>query len=137
MPPVSLAEFLALSATRIPGLRDWRVRFCMRCSRQWYFEGLRRLAGEALGVRVWMELGCGRSYRCFRGLDLYIKPHFLGAPNIQEVTWHVLHQDCHNMLDRIEPALENLWKLTGMVSMGQYQMLGDWQVDLPGGMGTH
>ena len=137
MPSVSLAEFLDFSMTRIPILRDWRVRFGMRSTSQWYFEGLRQLAGEAMGVRVWMELGFGRSYRCFRGLDLYLKPHLFGAPYIEEVAWYVLYQDCRNMLDRMEPAPEDFRMLTGMVSMGQFQMLGDWQVELPGGVVTH
>ena len=137
MPSVSLADFLDLSAARIPSLRDWRVLFGMRSTSQWYFEGLRKLAGEALGVRVWMELGFGRSYRCFRGLDLYLKPHLFGAPYIEEVAWYVLYEDCGNILDRMEPAPEDFRMLTGLVSMGQFQMLGDWQVELPGGMVTH
>ena len=137
MPPVSLANFLDFMMTRIPMPRDWRVRYGMRSTSQWYFEGLRQLAGEALGVRVWMELGFGRSYRCFRGLDLYLKLHLFGAPYIEEVAWYVLYQDCHNMLDRMVPAPKDFRMLTGMVSMGQFQMLGDWQVELPGGTVTH
>ena len=36
----------------------------MRGNHARYYDGLRRLLGEGLNIRVWVELSFGRSYRC-------------------------------------------------------------------------
>ena len=62
---------------------------------------------------------------------MYMKPHLYGAPYVDEVAWYVLYQDTEFINQRIVPAPEDFWRLNTMVSMGQFEMLGDWLVDLP------
>ena len=133
----------------------------------WYYDGLRRLLGDALNVPVWVELAFGRSFRCkrdndllrsisqeylsdvmstgrcrdnrsrcFRGLDMYLKPHLYGAPHVDEVAWYVLYQDTQHPDQRIAPAPEDFWRLNTMVSMGQFEQLGDWLIAMPHAMVT-
>ena len=69
--------------------------------------------------------------RCFSSLDMYLKPHLYGAPYADEVAWYVLSQDTQFIHQRIAPTPEDFWRLLSMVSMGQFQMLGDWLVMMP------
>ena len=62
---------------------------------------------------------------------MYMKPHLYNAPYVEEVAWYVLYQDTEFINQRITPAPEDFVRLNTMVSMGQFDMLGDWLVDLP------
>ena len=75
-----------------------------------------------------MYTGRGRDNlgRCFRGLDMYMKPHLYGAPYVDEVAWYVLYQDTEFINQRIVPAPEDFWRLNTMVSMGQMDILDHW-----------
>ena len=63
--PQEFAEFLDDAQARYyAGLGGWRERYGMRGNHARYYDGLRRLLGEGLNIRVWVELSFGRSYRC-------------------------------------------------------------------------
>ena len=63
--PQEFAEFLDDAQSRYyAGLGGWRERYGMRGNHARYYDGLRRLLGEGLNIRVWVELSFGRSYRC-------------------------------------------------------------------------
>ena len=76
--------------------------------------------------RGWDHLG-----KRFRGLDMNMNPNLYGAPYVDEVAWYVLYQDTEFINQRIVPAPEDFWRLNTMVSMGQFEMLGVWLVNMP------
>ena len=105
---------------------QWRQKYLYTTAGSSYRAGLRRMIGD-IGVRMWLELEFGTSYRGYRCLDAYISMFFPGMPPPPTCAWYLLN---HSAL----PARRKLYQpcdwyhCHDWLSIGQRESMTEWTV---------
>ena len=105
---------------------QWRQRYLLTVGGQSYRHGLRSLLAD-LGVRIWLEMEFGSSYRGYRCLDAYVALFFPGMPPPPTCAWYLLNHSVP--VDSRRPYFPEQWFCCrDWKSIGQRGSIQEWQV---------
>ena len=107
------------------GVRDWKKKYCMLDGGQ-IIQPLRRILGEVMEIRNWIEYSCGYSWHAYCGLDLYVRVVSQNQTMTLEEAWYLLNTERPPM-DRY-PSDPTRWYLhRNLQSYGQREgCIGLW-----------
>ena len=105
---------------------QWRQKYLLTVGGQTCRHGLRTMLAD-IGVRIWLELEFGTSWRGYRCLDAYVALLFPGMPPPPTCAWYVLNHAVSPQRRRLYFP-DDWYHCHDWLSIGQRPSMQEWQV---------
>ena len=105
---------------------DWRPKYTKCLKGDSYRAGLRRMLGD-VGIKMWLELEFGTSYKGYRSIDCYVSIFYPGMAPPQSSAWYLLNQS-RPPLQRNLYRPDEWYYCSDWLSIGQRSGIAEWTI---------